>query len=137
NDRSLLFHAKWRIERNIPGRPWTDWTHLQAEGSGRFVGGALHVINSVRDWWGEGDEKIYVDGEKFPSFFGTGTEDYYGYAWCSPELFSHGYHAQPQRDGPGNYGRTSINRFHIPDRIPFTRSLKFDLELWHWIDCKV
>ena len=48
----------------------------------------LHLINYHRGWWGEGDEKIYVDGEDFPSHFGTGTEDYYGYAWCRPEEFA-------------------------------------------------
>jgi hypothetical protein len=136
NDRSLLFHAKWRIERDIPGRPMTDWTHLQAQGKGRFVGGALHVINYVRDWWGEGDEKIYVDGEKFPSFFGTGSEDYYGYAWCSPARFVHAYHAQPLCQGPGNYGNTYVSRFHIIDDIPYTKSFKFDLENWHGSDKK-
>ena len=41
-------------------------------------------MNPVEAWWGEGDEKVFVDGEKFPSHFGTGTEDYYGYAWCWP-----------------------------------------------------
>jgi hypothetical protein len=79
-----------------------------------------------------------VDGEAFPSHFGTGTEDYYGYAWCWPARFTHAYHAQPRCDGPGNYGRTSVNRFHILDRIPFTRDFKFDMELWHWhATCKV
>ena len=73
-----------------------------------------------------------MDGETFPSHFGTGTEDYYGYAWCWPGLFTHAYHAQPRCDGPGNYGRTSVNRFHILDRIPFTKDFKFDMELWHW-----
>lgn len=34
-------------------------------------------------WWGEGDEKLFVDGEKFPSTFGTGSEDYVGYAWAA------------------------------------------------------
>ena len=86
----------------------------------------------MKDWWGEGDEKIYVDGESFPSHFGTGTEDYYGYAWCWPGLFTHAYHSQSRCDGPANYGRTSVNRFHIIDRIPFTTDFKFDMELWHW-----
>ena len=131
DDRSLLFHAKWRIERNVPSRPMTDWVHLACRGNGRFVGGALHVVNPVRNWWGEGDEKIYVDGEAFPSHFGTGTEDYYGYAWCCPLRFVHAYHSQPNCDGPGNYGNTSVNRFHIIDDIPFTRSFKFDIENWH------
>lgn len=129
--RSLLFHAGWRIERDLPTRPFTDWTHLEVKGHGRFVGGALHVANPVRQWWGEGDEKIYVDGEAFPSHFGTGSEDYYGYAWCSPDLFTHAYHNQPRCDGPGNYGHTSVNRFHIMDDIPFARSFKFDMENWH------
>ncbi len=131
NDRSLHFHAKWRIERDIPALPKTDWAHLEAQGEGRFVGGALHITNFVRDWWGEGDEKIYVDGESFPSHFGTGTEDYYGYAWCSQERFVHAYHAQPMCQGPGNYGNTYVSRFHIIDDIPFTKSFKFDLENWH------
>ena len=132
DDRSLHFHAKWRIERDVPTRPFSDWQHLQANGAGRFVGGHLHIINNVRAWWGEGDEKIYVDGETFPSHLGTGTEDYYGYAWCSPERFVHAYHNQPRCQGPGNYGHTSVNRFHILDDIPFTRSFRFDVENWHW-----
>jgi hypothetical protein len=133
-ERSLHFNAGWRTERDVPSRPWTDWTHLEASGDGRFVGGALHIINTVRGWWGEGDEKIYVDGEKFPSHFGTGTEDYYGYAWCWPGKFVHAYHNQPLCQGPGNYGNTSVNRFHIIDDIPFTKSIKFDIENWHGVD---
>lgn len=132
NDRSLHFCAGWRQEKKVPTRPFTDWTHLECTGQGRFVGGHLHIQNPVRIWWGEGDEKIYVDGETFPSHFGTGTEDYYGYAWCSPERFVHAFHNQPRCDGPGNYGNTSVNRFHIIDDIPFTRSFKFDIENWHW-----
>jgi hypothetical protein len=75
-----------------------------------------------------------VDGEAFPSHFGTGTEDYYGYAWCCNERFVHAYHNQPICDGPGNFGNTSVNRFHILDDIPFTKSFKFDIENWHWHD---
>jgi hypothetical protein len=99
---------------------------------------AFSIDNPVKAWWGEGDEKIYVESETFPSHFGTGTEDYYGYAWCWPGLFTHAYHSQPRCDGPGNYGRTSVNRFHILDRIPFTHDFKFDMELWHWDEkCQV
>jgi hypothetical protein len=131
-DRSMHFHAKWRADFEVPTRPMIDWNYLTATGRGVFVGAAFAIDNPVRDWWGEGDEKIYVDGEKFPSHFGTGTEDYFGYAWCWPGLFTHAYHAQPRCDGPGNYGRTSVNRFHILDRIPFTQDFRFDMELWHW-----
>ena len=136
-DRSMYFHARWKIEHDVRTRPMQDWNYLTAKGKGVFAGAAFFIDNPVKEWWGEGDEKIYVDGETFPSHFGTGTEDYYGYGWSSPKLFSHAYHSQPRCDGPGNYGRTSVNRFDILDRIPFTTSFKFDMELWHWKDCKV
>ena len=129
--RSLLFYAKWRIQRDLPSRPFSDWTHLQCQGHGRFVGGALYVCNPVQGWWGEGDEKIFVDGESFPSFFGTGSEDYYGYAWCNNEPFMHAYHNQPRCDGPGNFGYTANNRFHVLDDVPFASQFKFDMENWH------
>ena len=137
-DRSMHFHAKWRAQWDVPTRPMIDWNYLEAKGMGVFAGVSFSIDNPVKAWWGEGDEKIYVDGETFPSHFGTGTEDYYGYAWCWPQLFTHAYHSQSRCDGPGNYGRTSVNRFHILDKIPFTKSFKFDMELWHWDEkCKV
>jgi len=137
-DRSMHFHSRWRAQFDVPTRPMQDWNYLTAKGRGVFAGVAFAIDNPVKDWWGEGDEKIYVDGETFPSHFGTGTEDYYGYAWCWPVVFTHAFHAQPRVDGPGNYGRTSLNRFDILDRIPFTKDLRFDMELWHWNEqCKV
>ena len=136
-DASMYFHAKWRIAFDVPTRPMIDWNYLTAKGKGVFAGVAFAIDNPVKDWWGEGDEKIYVDGETFPSHFGTGTEDYYGYAWCWPGVFTHAYHNQPRCDGPGNFGRTSVNRFHILDRIPFAKDFKFDMELWHWKECNV
>lgn len=131
-ERSMHFHAKWRQSVDLRTRPMIDWNYLSAAGQGVFVGAALAIANPVRTWWGEGDEKIYVDGESFPSHFGTGTEDYFGYAWCWPAPFAHAYHNQPRCDGPGNYGHTSVNRWHVLDRIPFTRDFRFDMELWHW-----
>lgn len=136
-DGSMLFHAKWRAQFDVPTEPKIDWNYLTAQGRGVFAGVAFAIDNPVRAWWGEGDEKIYVDGEPFPSHFGTGTEDYYGYAWCFPDLFTHAFHNQTRCDGPGNYGRTSINRWHILDRIPFTKDFRFDMELWHWKQCLV
>jgi hypothetical protein len=75
-----------------------------------------------------------VDGESFPSWFGTGTEDYFGYAWSDPTPFQHPYHNQTRCDGPGTYGHTSVNRFHVFDAIPFTKSFRFDMEVWHWAE---
>jgi hypothetical protein len=130
-ERSLHFHAKWRTE-TLKARPFRDWTYCSLKGQGVFVGDMLSLMNPVPAWWGEGDEKIYVDGERFPSWFGTGTEDYYGYGWSDPTPFQHAYHNQTRCDGPGTRGHTSVNRFHILDAIPFTKSFKFDMEFWHW-----
>jgi hypothetical protein len=130
-DRSMHFHAKWRTE-TLHTRPFRDWTYCDIKGKGVFVGDMLSLVNPVRAWWGEGDEKIFVDGEKFPSWFGTGSEDYYGYAWSDPKPFQHPYHNQTRCDGPGSRGWTSVNRFHILDSIPFEKSFRFDMEFWHW-----
>lgn len=139
-DDFLYFHANWRQERMIEtlgGRGTCDWNYAQLEGRGIFVGDVLSVVNRVPQWWGEGDEKIYVDGEMFPSHFGTGTEDYYGYAWCMPKWFESPWRAQPRAEGPANFGNTTNIRFRSLDRIPFTRSFRFDMEVWHWTSTKV
>jgi hypothetical protein len=133
----LRFHAKWRQWRDFPTRPFRDLVVLDASGPGRFVGCAFSIRNPVRIWWGEGDEHVWVDGEDFPSTFGTGTEDYFGYAWGSPELFQNAFHAQSRCDGPGNRGYSSLARFHLGDSIPFRNRLRFEIEMWHWADCLV
>ncbi len=137
-DRSMRFHANWRTA-DMKTRPFHDWTYCDLKGKGVFVGDMLSVMNPVGAWWGEGDEKIYVDGEKFPSWFGTGSEDYYGYCACPGATrlprFQHAYHNQTRCDGKGTgatFGHTSVNRFHILDAIPFEKSFRFDMECWHW-----
>ena len=114
------------------GAPF-DINYVTLSGKGVYVGDAVTLFNTVYAWWGEGDEKIYVDGEKFPSHIGTGTEDYYGYAWCRPEkIINHPFIAQP--DGSGNFvpGYTVNSRYRSLDAIPFKTSFKFDMEMWHW-----
>jgi hypothetical protein len=142
--RSMYFHSTWRFEYPIHaygGKGTVDWNYLEVDGAGLFMGDSLAVVNPVAEWWGEGDEKIYVDAETFPSHFGTGTEDYYGYAWCSPVPFTHPFHAQPRADGhahrDNNWGHTTVNRVRCLDAIPFTKKFKFDMEVWHWRECDV
>ncbi len=103
-----------------------DWKILETSGRGRFVGTMLHIWNPKGQWWGEGDEKFYVDGENFPSTFGTGSEDYFGYAWCIPEIFSAAYHSQTTNFH--NRGHISNNRWHIGDNIPFQKSFSGYIE---------
>lgn len=130
---TYYFRAQWGGEDGST-RPHHDMTLLDATGEGVWVGSMLHIANPVPGWWGEGDEKVWIDGEGFPSTFGTGTEDYYGYAWSSNKTFQRPYHAQPHSESPGNRGHSVVNRWHIFDPIPFRKSIKFDLENWHWID---
>ncbi|MBM4061926.1 MAG: DUF2961 domain-containing protein [Planctomycetes bacterium] len=130
----LLFRASYHQEKGFPSRPFRDFLVLDASGGpGRFVGCSLLVKNPTRGWWGEGDEKFFVDGETFPSTFGTGTEDYFGYAWCDPHPFQSAFHAQTQCDGPGNYGFTAVHRTQVLDAVPFQKTFRFDLEVWHWV----
>ena len=137
DDRSMHFHANWRQEFPIDTGTKHDWNYVTVHGRGVLMGDALAVMNPVRTWWGEGDEKIWVDGEKFPSHFGTGTEDYYGYAWGTPRFFEAPFHAQPRCDGPGNAGHVTVTRSRALDALPFGKSLKLDMEVWHWRGTKV
>lgn len=123
------FHAKWHRDALLPSDPdrQIDWPVLKTEGRGRFVGMMLHIWNPRGGWWGEGDEKFFVDGEKFPSTFGTGSEDYFGYAWSDSGLFQHAYHNQTHNDG-GSRGHISVNRWHIPDEVPFQKQFEGCIE---------
>jgi hypothetical protein len=123
------FHAKWHRDAFLPEDPdrrQIDWTMLKTEGRGRFCGVMLHVWNPRGGWWGEGDEKFFVDGEKFPSTFGTGSEDYFGYAWCDPTLFENCYHNQTI--SMSNRGHISVNRWHVTDNVPFQTSFEAAIE---------
>ena len=112
------FHAKWHRDTfTLSQDRWPDWVMLRTQGRGRFCGVMLHVWNPRGGWWGEGDEKFFVDGEKFPSTFGTGSEDYFGYAWCCPTLFQRPFHCQTMTQS--NKGHQSVLRWHVVDNVPF------------------
>ena len=125
------FHAKWHRDTFLSDRPdrAPDWTLLVTRGRGRFVGTHLHGWNPKAGWWGEGDDKFFVDGEKFPSTFGTGSEDYFGYAWSSSGHFSRPYHNQILNEY--NAGHFDDNRWHIPDSVPFATSFEADIEKYY------
>ncbi|MDR0382000.1 MAG: DUF2961 domain-containing protein [Oscillospiraceae bacterium] len=139
------FHAKWNRNAFQTTRPdrWPDYTILQTTGAGRFLGMSLHVYkkDDVRDpgagagdyWWGEGDEKFFVDGEMFPSSFGTGTEDYFGYAWCDPTVFAgRAFHAQNFNEGGvHNRGNRAVARYQLADSVPFQSSFEGSLEKYY------
>ncbi|MFO1513802.1 MAG: DUF2961 domain-containing protein, partial [Verrucomicrobiota bacterium] len=126
------FHAKWHRDEFLPTEiaRAIDWPLLKTSGRGRFCGVMLHIWSPRGGWWGEGDEKFFVDGEKFPSTFGTGSEDYFGYAWSSATRFFHPLHNQTFNSGNCK-GHISVNRFHIADQIPFQKSFEGDIEKYY------
>lgn len=137
--KSMYFNARWRISHQLTasGKFISDIPYLLAHGTGRVVGASAYIFNpsdapaSYGNWWGEGDEKIFTDGDTSPSIFGTGSEDYFNYSWSSPDIFSLPFCGQPRNDGPGNRGFASNYRWHILDDIPFTDRLAFYMELRH------
>lgn len=138
---SMYFGTSWHeyhhLSSFLPEEKQTDSWHFDVnyvtiEGQGLYVGDALTVFNTADAWWGEGDEKIFVDDDTFPSCIGTGTEDYYGYAWCRPETFSHPFIAQPTGKGNFHPGMTVNMRYRALDAMPFNKKIRFDMEMWHW-----
>jgi hypothetical protein len=138
DNRSMYFHANFKRQNDFsvpPGKDGVDLNHLDLQGkTGVYAGDILEVKKTTGGWWGEGDEKIYVDGSSFPVDFGTGSEDYYGYAWGHPETFNHIFNTQPIGDANLSQrgGITVDTRERDLDAIPFRRSFRFDMEsLWN------
>jgi len=137
-ESSLHFQARWRVDHDLvaDGRNVQDMPYLVARGQGVYVGSTTMLLNPnpvptpYGNWWGEGDEKIFVDDDTTPSTFGTGSEDYYNYAWSSPDIFIFPYCGQPRNDGPANRGFVTNNRWHILDALPFRNHFAFYMELY-------
>ncbi|ALJ04715.1 hypothetical protein APS56_06015 [Pseudalgibacter alginicilyticus] len=150
DDDSMYFNAAWRGQYPVATRPFSDWNYVTLKGRGVYVGDALTIMNPVEKWWGEGDEKIWVDGEDFPSIFGTGTEDYYAYSWGgrSTEFYEHPFHAQPRAhvynklnpkttNEKNTLGYSTETRTRSLDVMPFSSSLQLDMEIWSWTNCEM
>jgi hypothetical protein len=135
---SMHFRAHWRVDHDLVangGDATVDLPFLVANGKGVYVGTAVMLLNpssiptSYGSWWGEGDEKVFVDDDVRPSTFGTGSEDYFNYSWSVPDIFGYAYCGQPRDDGPANRGFVTNQRWHILDSLPFTQRIAFYMEL--------
>ena len=125
------FHAQYRQE--YPVEQGRDYVILETEGKGHYVGTVLAVRTRSPAWFGEGDEKIYIDGEEKASIWGTGTEDYFLSAW-GLKTTGTPYFGTPYFDQWGIVGgHTSAYRWHVHDPIVFNKSIKVTLEHWGWI----
>jgi hypothetical protein len=153
------FHAQWRRENptegwlterlnneNI-GEIWTrkpnvtgddNYVILDATGDGVYVGCNLNIdvfSRQANDWYGEGDDMIFIDGEKWPpGLHGTGTEDYFNMAFCPQTEYCAPYHGLTVYSGNSGWpwkGKNSMYRFHIEDPIRFRESIRVTIEHGH------
>jgi len=137
DSHSMHFHANWRCEADVPSRPYRDWNFISVTGRGVLVGDVLAVFNPIPAWYGEGDEKIWIDGESFPSHFGTGTEDYYNISWAPNTVYQTPFANSVRVDESHSQGHNTFTRSRNLDTIPFRKGLRFDFEFEHWKETKI
>jgi len=154
DERELRFHAWWNREnpcegisdsgisneeyqfggKNTSGEG--NYLILEAEGKGHYVGCNLNIHNlrytDKWNWYGEGDDMIFIDGEKWPpSLHGTGTEDYFNMAFCPQQEYCAPYHGMILAGGPNWSGKITLYRYHITDPIMFEKSIRVTIEHGH------
>lgn len=141
------FHAHWRRENPLRGwgpqlqvnSPETNVVNLSAEnnylileteGRGHYVGCNLSVTHFQGNWWGEGDEMIFIDGDTWPpSLHGTGSEDYFNHAWgMQNNAFPMNGSALHESVMPGY--QVSY-RFHLTDPVHFSERIRVTMEHGH------
>jgi hypothetical protein len=146
------FHAQYR--QAAPARGWSDdWTNeyvplindkknlngegnyvfLEATGKGHFIGVTQAVEQNQDQWFGEGDDMIFIDGDAAPTINGTGTEDYYNGAWdFGGQAFGYMHNGAPYIVDPERIGgRYCLYRFHTESPITFEKSIKVTIEHGH------
>ena len=139
---AAYFHAQWRRTNPVPYK--AVHTLLDGvQGQGHYVGTYLAWGVNNCGWWGEGEIKFYMDGDKdFPTLCGTGTEDYFGGAWNFeyPKgeygVFSTAYCGMPQVIKPDGLYRSQqrfgMYRWHIMDPIRFEKDLRVTIQDLYW-----
>jgi hypothetical protein len=131
------FHAQFR--RVNPVKYGDDVTILEAAGKGHYVGTFLAWQQNSAAWWGEGELKVFLDGDgEYPTICGTGTEDYFGGAWCfARENYSTPFLGYPYGHSEGSWeapagSRHLLYRFHILDPIRFHLDIKVTIQALGW-----
>jgi hypothetical protein len=141
-DDALYLHAQWR--RTNPVAYKDDFTMIDGiKGKGQYVGTFMSWQQNNTGWWGEGEIKMYMDGDtEYPTICGTGTEDYFGGAWCFGRNYSapfFGYqdirsspYGGVSPEGPDVGRRRTLYRFHIADPVYFDSELKVTMQALGW-----
>jgi len=124
---TLYFHAYWRRERYTT--LGEDFEILPAvHGKGRYLGANVGVIlhPDYTGWWGEGEVKIYLDGDRdYPTLNNSGTEDYVGTAWGQGVFQSR---CQGAILADGELGHYAFYRYHIPDPVYFDKDCRVTIQ---------
>lgn len=160
-DDVAYFHAQYRQQAPTDG--WTtEWTRngeerindrknadgsgnyviLEAEGRGHYVGVTHSILQNQGDWWGEGDEMIFIDGATEPDIIGTGSEDYYLGAWCyggcginpfggNEPTFAYDRYGNPMNGGDDRGAEWMVYRFHTESPIVFQEDIRVTIEHGH------
>ncbi|KIV82022.1 hypothetical protein PV11_04163 [Exophiala sideris] len=144
----LYFHAHWRRENptngwappeiqtnsletqvpNLDGKG--NYTILETEGAGTFIGCNHSVIHFQGTWWGEGDDMIFIDDDTWPpSMHGTGGEDYFSQGWgMQKNAYPFAGTIIHEDDVPN----CQISyRWHLPDPVRFNKKIKVTMESGH------
>jgi hypothetical protein len=123
------FHAYYRQER--PAVSGRIYEFLNTRGKGHYVGTVLNVVQSQAGWFGEGDDLFYVDGAPRAQIRGTGSEDYFNDAW-DLRVSSGLWTGIPVTEGVRLGARLTCFRWHVPDPVPFTTSIRAGIEHKGW-----
>jgi Protein of unknown function (DUF2961) len=122
---TAYFHAMYRQE--FPCVMGRNYLIADIVGRGHYVGTVQSVYLVSPGWYGEGDDFFFIDGEAEPSLRGTGTEDYFCDGWGFREQ-SGPFYGAPLWEGFNTGDRGSAYRWHIPDPVAFTKSLRVEIE---------
>jgi len=155
---AAYFHIQWRREPDTMGWAYMDgltleeaekdprylnrdgsgnYIILEAEGNGIYCGAHLDIDcfhRNPKDWYGEGDDMIFIDGEKQPSIHGTGTEDWVNCAYSPRQEYNAPYHGVILYSGTKDWpwrGKQTIYRYYIEDPIRFYKSIRVTIEHGH------
>jgi len=140
--------ADWKLnaDANVNTRPNLDgernYVILETEGRGHYVGVTHSILQNQGDWWGEGDEMMFIDDKSKPAITGTGSEDYYLGAWCyggcgispfgfSYPTFAYKNYGNPRNGGDARGAKWMVYRFHVDSPVPFERYFKMTIEHGH------
>jgi hypothetical protein len=142
-EECAYFHAQFRRVNPLPYKDV--YTILDGvKGRGQYAGTYLAWGVNNNGWWGEGEIKFYLDGDRdFPTICGTGTEDYFGGSYNFEDPDTHdqyvsfttpyaGFHEIKRDELYQCQKRFGMYRWHITDPVRFEQELKVTIQALGW-----